>query len=441
MSPVRVQTLGFQVHDGGDHTLDGIFRLIGFGDRDEPLGDVLTAMCAEVAAIARAEVASIYVREDGPDGARFTMRGNVGFPPEALGRVHLRPGEGITGFAADRLRPVSVAMGERDEHFKYIGGLGEERFPSLLAVPIVRAGAAAGVLVLQRGQAQAFSNEEVVLASALAAVISHALERGEARDRQRADEAAHRAVRLEGTPVSSGTAMGHAEMLPTLAALARASWPTTSAPSASALPDLLRRLETDLRRVMSTLRGGAASDIAQLALILEDRRFREKLTAACAAASPLKALSELARAYARVPFAGTDNAATVELLGDRAAEIEDLCVLAHGTTTGRRFMIRSGGIVVSERLRLFSTLHALAAGASAFVVDAAVSSDAAPAAIVGAAGRPLLASVAGIFSWLRPDDLLVVDADAGCLRINPPATTVARFRLLRNPDRVPNLPR
>jgi phosphotransferase system enzyme I (PtsP) len=222
--------------------------------------------------------------------------------------------------------------------------------------------------------------------------------------------------------------MGHAEMLPTLAALARAFGPTISTPSATGLADLLKRLETDLRRVMSTLRGGAASDIAQLALILDDHRFREKLTAACGSASPLKALSELARAYARVPFAGADNAATVELLGDRAAEIEDLCVLAHGATIGRRFMIRSGGIVVSERLRLFSTLHALAAGASAFVVDAAVPSDAAPAAIVRAASRPLLGSVAGIFSWLRPDDLLVVDADAGCLRINPPATTVARFR-------------
>jgi phosphotransferase system, enzyme I, PtsP len=422
------QSFGFQVHEGGDRTLDGIFRLIGLGDRDEPLAEVLTAMCADVATIARADVASVYVREDGADGPRFTMRGNVGFPPEALGRVHLRPGEGITGFAADRLRPVSVAMGERDEHFKYIGGLGEERFPSLLAVPVVRGGAAGGVLVLQRGTAEAFTNEEVVLASALAAVISHALERGEARDRRRADEADHRAVRLEGQTISGGAAMGHTEMLPTLAALARAPLAPSPNPGGSGLPELLRRLETDLLRVTSSLSGRAARDITSLALILEDRRFREKLAAACASPAPLKALSELARAYARVPFASADSAATVELLGDRAAEIEDLCVLAHGTSTGRRFMIRSGGIVVSERLRLFSTLHALAAGASAFVVDAAVEADAAPAAIVRAAGRPLLASVAGVFSWLRADDLLVVDADAGVLRINPPATTVARFR-------------
>ncbi len=425
------ETFSFQVHDAGDRSLDGIFRLIALGDREEPLGDVLTAMCVDIAAIARADVASVYVRESGPDGTRFTMRGNVGFPPEALGRVHLRAGEGITGFAAERLRPVSVATAARDEHFKYIAGLGEERFPALLAVPVLRAGAAAGVLVLQRETQRAFTSEEVVLATALAAVISHALERAEAHGR-RVGPPDSRAVRLEGTAVSAGTAMGQAEMLPTLAALARATALPGASTAAPGLDDLLRRLETDLRRAVVAMRGRAASDIANLALILDDRRFREKLAAACASTAPLKALSELARAYARVPFAGgAENAASLEVLGDRAAEIEDLCVLAFGATTGRRPLIRAGAIVVSEELRLFSTLAALAAGASAFVVDSAVGDDAAPAAVVRAAGRPLLASVSGVFSWLRPDDLLVVDADAGVLRINPPATTVARYRSRR----------
>src|SRR4029077_2475859 len=169
----------YQVHDSGDHTtLDGIFRLIALGERDEPLEDVLTAMCGDVAAIASADVASIYVREDGPEGERFTMRGNVGFPREALGRVHLGRGEGITGFAADRMRPVSVADADQDARFKYIPGLGEEQFPVLLAVPVLRGGAAAGVLVLQRRAASAFTPEEVVLETALAARITPALARG-----------------------------------------------------------------------------------------------------------------------------------------------------------------------------------------------------------------------------------------------------------------------
>jgi phosphotransferase system enzyme I (PtsP) len=420
--------LGYQVHDSGDRTLDGIFRLIGFGEREEPLEEVLTAMCGDVAAIAQADIASIYVREGEGESEHFTMRGNVGFPRAALGRVQLGRGEGITGFAADRLRPVSVAIADRDEHFKYIPGLGEERFPVLLAVPVLRGGAAAGVLVLQRRATEAFTAAEVVLATALAAVINHALERGEERERRRAHEADRRTVRLGGVSIVGGAAMGRAEVLPTLAALARTEAPASHA-SGPNLEATLQRLRAVLRRAAEATPGHAAREIVSLTLILDDERFRGRLADACASPAPIKALSELARAYARVPFsAASGDEATAELLGERAAEIEDLCVLGHAATTGTRPLVHAGAILVSERLRLFSTAHAIAAGASAFVVDGSVAADGGPAALVRAAGRPLLGSASGVFSWLHPGDLVVVDADAAVVRINPPATTVASFR-------------
>src|SRR5450432_520996 len=289
----------YQVHDSGDRTLDGIFRLIGFGEREEPLEEVLTAMCGDVASIARADIASIYVREGEGEGEHFTMRGNVGFPRQALGRVQLGRGEGITGFAADRLRPVSVAIAYLDEHFKYIPGLGEERFPVLLAVPVLRGGAAAGVLVLQRRANAAFTPEEVVLATALAAVINHALERGEERERQRAQDTDRRTVRLHGLPIVGGTAMGRAEVLPTLAALARTD-ASGSSSAATNLEATLQKLRVVLRRAAEGCAGSAAREIVSLSLILDDERFRGRLAEACSAVTPVKALSELARAYARV---------------------------------------------------------------------------------------------------------------------------------------------
>ena len=41
----------------------------------------------------------------------------------------------------------------------------------------------------------------------------------------------------------------------------------------------------------------------------------------------------------------------------------------------------------------------------------------------------MLASVGGVFSWLQPEDLLVLES--GGLRINPPATAIAHFRNAR----------
>jgi phosphotransferase system enzyme I (PtsP) len=428
-----------QVHDPGDRTLDGIFRLISVAERYQSQTDVLNAMCVDVAAIAGADVASIYVRERGPGGERFTMGGNVGFPADAVGSVHLKPGEGITGFVADRLRPVSVAIADRDEHFKYIPGLGEERFPALLAVPVLRAGSAAGVLVLQRREASEFSAAEVVLASALAAVINHALERCAEREQQRAREAHRRAARLRGLALSTGAAMGRAEVPPTLVALARGGTGAAAAPARADVDvdAVLEELHGNLRAARKAVHGAAARELASLALILEDRRLRSRLLQACAAAAPLEALSSLAREYARAPFrgAGVSDDATTELMGERAAEIEDLCVLVHAALFSDRPRAHSGSIVVAERLRIFSTVAAIARGASAFVVDGEVDTDSCAAALVRAAGLPLLASVTGVFSWIRPDDLLVVDADTvgevGTVRVNPPATAVARFRRAR----------
>lgn len=428
MSAARSGTFSVQIHDAGDRALDGIFRLIALSDEDRPLEAVLTSMCADVAAIARADVASIYVREEDDDGLRFTMRGNIGFPPEAIGRVHLRPGEGITGFAAERMRPVSVAVGKQDRHFKYISGLGEEKYPALLAVPILRGGTTAGVLVLQRGVSREFSDGEVVLATALAAVINHAIERGAERERQQARNSDRRAVRLPGRSIVDGAAMGRAELLPTLSALAGREAGAQAAPAK--IEATVERFRSELRKAAAHANGAAAGELDGLLLILEDWRFRAGLARGCEAPAPLKALSALARSYARVAFtvpqSDRDGA---EIIRDRAAEIEDLCVFVYAASLRGRPLVRSGAIVVAERLRPFAAIHAITSGATGFVVEGDMREESATGAVVRSAGLPLLASVGGVFSWLQPEDLLVIE-DGG-LRINPPATAIAHFRNAR----------
>src|SRR3954464_1806401 len=90
-----------RVHEQGDRSLDGIFRLIEVAERQQPLSDVLNAMCADVAAVAGCDVVSIYVRDAETGSQVFTMRGNVGFPSTAVGAVRLHVGEGIVGSVAE----------------------------------------------------------------------------------------------------------------------------------------------------------------------------------------------------------------------------------------------------------------------------------------------------------------------------------------------------
>ena len=418
------------VHERGNRSLDGLFRLIEVAGQPWPLADVLSAMCEQVAAIAGADVASIYVRDDVAGDPGFTLCANVGFPAEAVGRVRLRVGEGIVGFVAERARPVSVDMAERDEHFKYVPGLGEERFPALLAVPVMRgAASAAAVLVLQRTAAAIFTPEEVVLATALAAVTSHALERAEARYRERERDSHRTVARLSGVALSGEAGMGRAEILPTLAALAGSS---PLSPGRVSFETIARRLHAELDRVRAHVGRAFAGELTTLGLLLDDRRFGDGVEAATAAADPWKALSELTREYARVPFrTGGGDQTAADLMLDRASAIEDLCVLVHATLSGRP-LVRPGSIVVAERLRVFSALAAIASGASAFVLETALSPTGLVAEIVRLSGRPLLSQVEGVFAWIRPGDLLVVDAETSSVRVNPEATAVARFRTRGN---------
>jgi phosphoenolpyruvate-protein kinase (PTS system EI component) len=191
-------------------------------------------------------------------------------------------------------------------------------------------------------------------------------------------------------------------------------------------------LRADLDRTAQNAAPAAARELASLGLILDDVRFCERLVRASAAAEPLKPLSELAREYARVSLqTNWGDGVTAALMTERAAEIEDLCVLVHAAVSGRP-LVRSGGIVLAERLRTFQALSAIARGASGFVIEGDVPEEGTVAEIVRVAGLPLLKQVTGIFSWVHPDDLIVVDADAGNVRINPAATAVARFRTTRS---------
>jgi len=267
-----------------------------------------------------------------------------------------------------------------------------------------------------------------VLATALAAVINHAIERGEERERRQAGSSARRAVRLSGTSVLGGAAMGRAEFLPTLSALTGGApgEPTTPAK----IEGTIERLQAELRKAAAHAGDAAAVEMRGLSLILDDRRFRDGLAQGCAAPEPLKALSALARSYARVSFTMSPNDREgAEIIRDRAAEIEDLCVFVYAASRRGRPLVRSGTVVVAERLRPFAAIHAITSGATGFVVEGEVREDSAAAALVRAAGLPLLSSVGGVFSWLQPDDLLVIES--GGLRINPPATAIAHFRNAR----------
>src|SRR5213082_1663451 len=109
-----------KVHTRGEARLDAMLELAEEASRPAPLGEVLQSLCARIAAVLNVEVCSIYLRElvDSPGNRRvagdLVLRGNAGYSHDAVGRVRMRVGEGLTGFSVECLRPVSVARASTD---------------------------------------------------------------------------------------------------------------------------------------------------------------------------------------------------------------------------------------------------------------------------------------------------------------------------------------
>ncbi len=424
--PIRMQ-----VHGGEDRRIDGILALIEESSRIAPLPEVLQRMCEQVATIAHAEVVSVYVREVEQGRTVFVMRANVGFPKEMVGNVKLELGEGITGFAAECLRPVSAAVAEQDTHYKHVPALGEEAFPTFLSIPLVIGGKAVGVLNLQRRRDGDFTPAEVALAAALATPFTLALDRSLHRPLNGGEQQEPgRSARLTGHRVGRGHAVGKAQSALTFRALTEPVGPGEAA--REAVEAALVRVNEHIHRTVVRLDPELSPDhrraMAALAVTLQDQRLLSLAASATTELGVVAGLRKVARDYVTAPYMIGGDGSVDPWLSQRAGEIEELCLWLAGEAAGESGAGPGSVAIETDRLCAFTVLWAVARGVSAIVVGGNVDDTALPAALAKAAKLPVVAEVAGLFAWVRNGDTVLVDAEQGVVRVNPSASVLAHYR-------------
>ena len=145
----------------------------------EPHDDLREALDQIVAAIAdgmQAEVCSLYLFD--AQRARLVLRATMGLDRDSVGRVSMRPTEGLVGLVIEKDEPVAVADAISHPRYKYFPETGEERYHTFLGVPVQEGRQKPhGVLVAQTLARRKFSRTEVTLlrtaASQIAQVLSH----------------------------------------------------------------------------------------------------------------------------------------------------------------------------------------------------------------------------------------------------------------------------
>src|SRR5438105_7700695 len=141
------------------------------------LEEVLSQVATKVADALHADACFVYLYDErtGELVLRATHGTNVA---EMTQRPRMRPGEGITGSAAQTRSPVAISrQAHLDPRFKNFPNLPEDEYESILAVPILARGVRLeGALNLRTREPREFTDDEIELLLAIAAQVAQSIE-------------------------------------------------------------------------------------------------------------------------------------------------------------------------------------------------------------------------------------------------------------------------
>ncbi len=138
-----------------------------------PLPDLLAQIVEFIASLVKCDSCFIYVLEDD----ELILRASKNPHPEAIDRVKMKMGQGITGWVAEHREPVVVSSNAaQDKRFRFFNELPEDRFESFLSVPILSRGRVVGVINLQNRGEYHFHEREIRVLSTIGVLVGAEIE-------------------------------------------------------------------------------------------------------------------------------------------------------------------------------------------------------------------------------------------------------------------------
>lgn len=419
-------------------------------DLNETLSNVVNLVAKRL----DADACSLYLC--GSELTNLTLEATIGLNQEAVGQVALSFGDGLVGLAAKTGQPVVIVHAREHPSYKYFAETGEERFESLMAVPLIVRGVTIGVLAVQTIVPREFESNDVEIfqtcAQLLAPVVINARLLAlvdlsdEDSDRVNAElalagvpspgdkdvRAKQHNIEYRGIATSRGIAIGPIYRLEMPLDLDHLDYTPNTDPEQE-VRDLLEAI-ADARRELDGMREelGAKFGLDLAAVfqthiqILEDKGFIAKLSdEARRTGNALEALKNVLSAYRK----------TFERIADpyfreRVIDVEDVGQRVMERLLGERHHIAplmDGAIVVANNIMpgLFARLDVDKIAAMVSEHGGATSHGAIFARTLEI---PAITGISGIQSAVRSGELAVVDGDDGLLYLSPDEGLLAEFR-------------
>ena len=83
------------------------------------------------------DACSIYLMEEEGTEPHLQLKASSGFPEQIAKKIILKPGSGVTGWVAEHKTTLALSEALQDPRFVYFPEIKEERFQSILSVPLI----------------------------------------------------------------------------------------------------------------------------------------------------------------------------------------------------------------------------------------------------------------------------------------------------------------
>jgi len=409
-----------------------IGELAGLFAKSGHIEDFLQNAASIVAYHMKAAVCSIYLYNE--EEQALVLTANQGFNPEAIGRVCLKPGEGLVGAAFSEQRPIREATASRNPRFKFVPGTDEERFEAFLAVPIIRGLSPVGVLAVQDPVPDYFDENDSKALESIAAQLASTIQNAKLlmNLQRQLPEVAGTTMPADlryakGIPASAGCAFGRTAVLGVLEDQGQ-SGPCTVEDFRRALSRTEAQL-TDLQRAMEERLADVASMIFSAHLLMvKDRGFSGQMTSLIEGGlSPHAAIAKVVGEYVRL-FASSPNARLREKVQDvrdlGRRLVQNLREGPEATPDYRGRIVIAGELLASDVVKLAAQrvegLLLIGGGLTAHVSILARSLQ-----------LPTVVVEDQRFLGLAAAVPILIDGNQGTVFVDPGEEVLARFRDLR----------
>ncbi len=416
----------------GLNTLEDISSLIL---QSHSLYETLNNIVELVARRMESEVCSIYLLDKG--GNTLRLRATQGLAKEAINSVKMNLGEGLATLAIEQGTPISITDPETHPRFRYFRETGEEKFKCFLAIPLLSRRTPIGVITLQSLQKKAFSPTDISTLSTIAFQISTVVINATLLNSIRKQNSAAAVAlaeqkttpeaspsALRGTVAYPGVISGSIHILDNECGLSEIldEDNVDSAIERKRLQEALEetRIQTLFleKRVAQRLSEQDAAIFHTHLMILEDRSFTDQMyneidNGHNAPYALKKIISQYTEAFAKM-----DDA----YLRERATDTLDIGRRLLSNLTGAQnnlLHIKKPGILIAREV-LPSDMAILDHEKLIGIVTEAGEQNSHAVIMAKSLGIPALVGVKGALKAARQNSEVILDANSGCLYIDPP---------------------